>query len=194
MKLILGSQSPRRYEILNFFHLPFQQVSPQFDEDAVVFENNPEKYALTLAEGKAHSLIPQFSSSIILTADTVVYKNGIIYGKPKNSEEALQYLRELSGQWHQVWTGLTVYFQERYFYAAEKTDVLFNSLTEEQMQIYHKKLNFADKAGGYMIQGAGSLIVNRIAGCYYNVMGLPINALYKVLLPTGIDLWNSIKG
>lgn len=193
MQLILGSQSPRRVEILNFFNLAFQQISPQFDEDSITFQNNPQEYVKSLAKGKVDSLVPQFSSHLILTADTIVYKQGQIYGKPKDQAQGFHYLKELSGQWHSVWTGLTAYFQGAYFYAAEETRVLFNSLTLEQMQLYHQMLTCADKAGGYMIQGAGSLIVKHIEGCYYNVMGLPINSLRSVLLPVGIDLWKHLK-
>jgi septum formation protein len=194
MQLILGSQSPRRREILSYFNLPFKQVSPHFDEDSIPFHDNPQEYVQLLAQGKGDSLIHQFPSSIILTADTIVYKEGKIYGKPRNEEEAYEFLKELSGQWHSVFTGLSVYSKGQKFQALEETRVLFHSLTEEQMQIYHHIHAFADKAGGYMIQGSGSLVVKRIEGCYYNVVGLPINALAKVLSQAGVDLWKHLKG
>lgn len=194
MQLILGSQSPRRREILSYFKLPFRQVSPDFDEDSIPFHDNPQEYVKILARGKADSLAPQFPTSIILTADTIVYKEGKIYGKPRNEQEAYQFLKELSGKWHSVFTGLSVYSQGQIFQAIEETRVLFHTLTEEQMQIYHHIHIFADKAGGYMIQGSGSIIVKRIEGCYYNVVGLPINALSSVLHQAGIDLWKHLKG
>lgn len=193
MQFILGSQSPRRCEVLSFFNLPFKQISPNFDEDAIPFRDNPDEYVKILAKGKADSLASKYSSSIILTADTIVYKDGKIYGKPKNEWEAYQYLKELTGKWHSVFTGLCVYSQGQNFETIEETRVLFNSLTEEQMKIYHRMLEFTDKAGGYMIQGVGSLVIKRIEGCYYNVVGLPINALYSVLLRAGIDLWKYVK-
>lgn len=194
MHLILGSQSPRRREILGFFNLPFKQVSPDFDEESIPFQDNPEEYAQVLAKGKADSLATKFPSSIILTADTIVYKDGQIFGKPRDEQEALQFLKELSGKWHRVFTGLTVSSQGKDFQAVEETRVLFHSLSEEHMQAYHRIHAFADKAGGYMIQGSGSLIVKRIDGCYYNVMGLPINALQSVMQKVGIDLWEHLKG
>lgn len=195
MQLILGSQSPRRLEILNYFKLNFKQVSPQFDEDAHPFNGDPKTYAQMLAKGKADSLVLQFPSSIILTADTIVYKDGKIYGKPRDEKEAFEFLKDLSGSWHSVFTALTtVTPQKNYFHAIEETRVMFHTLTESQMQAYHRIHAFADKAGGYMIQGSGSVIVQRIEGCYYNVMGLPINGLYRVLLPAGIDLWKHLKG
>lgn len=194
MQLILGSQSPRRREILSYFNLPFKQVSSHFDEDSIPFQGNPQEYVRILAEKKGDSLIHQFPSSIILTADTIVYKEGRIFGKPRNEEEAYEFLKELSGQWHHVFTGLSVYSKGQKFQALEETRVLFHSLTEEQMQIYHHIHAFADKAGGYMIQGSGSLVVKRIEGCYYNVVGLPINALVSVLSQAGVNLWKYLKG
>lgn len=193
MQLILGSQSPRRKEVLNFFDLSFKQVSPHFDEDAIPFQDNPKEYVQILARGKADSLAPEFPEAMILTADTVVYKQGKIYGKPRDQQEALEYLKELSGRWHSVFTGLTIVSKGNYFNTLEETRVLFNSLTEEQMQTYSQMLHVSDKAGGYMIQGAGGLIVKRIEGCYYNVLGLPINALCIVLKQAGIDLWKHFK-
>lgn len=194
MQLILGSQSPRRREVLSFFNFPFKQVSPHFDEESIPFNGNPQEYVKILAKGKADSLAAQFPTSIILTADTIVYKKGKIYGKPKDDQQAFQYLKELAGQWHSVFTGLTVSFQGQDFMEVEETRVLFNSLTEDQIQTYHRTLPFLDKAGGYMIQGPGSIIVKRIEGCYYNVVGLPINALSSALRQAGIDLWKHLKG
>ncbi len=193
MQLILGSQSPRRREVLSFFDIPFKQVSPHFDEDTIPFHGNPQEYVQILSKGKADSLAYEFSQEAILTADTIVYKEGKIYGKPRNKEEAFQYLKELSGKWHSVFTGLTLSLKGQNFQEVDETRVLFNSLTEEQIKTYHQSLTFSDKAGGYMIQGPGGLIVKRIEGCYYNVVGLPINALYSVLLHAGIDLWKHFK-
>lgn len=194
MQLILGSQSPRRLEILNYFNIPFKQVSPDFDEDAIPFKNNPEEYVKILSKGKADSLSHQYPSSIILTADTIVYRNGKIYGKPRDEQQAFEFLKELVGKWHSVFTGLTILSQGKYHQAVEETRVLFEPLTDEQIKAYHQALHFADKAGGYMIQGAGGVIVKRIEGCYYNVVGLPVNALYTLLKDTGIDLWGHLKG
>lgn len=193
MQLILGSQSPRRKEILSFFDFPFTQISPDFDEEAIPFHDNPKEYVQILAKGKADSLAQKYQHSLILTADTIVYRTGKIYGKPKNQEEAFQYLSELSGQWHSVFTGLSLAVKGESFQTLEETRVLFNELTDQQMKNYLNELALSDKAGGYMIQGAGSLIVKRIEGCYYNVMGLPVNALSSLLNLAGIDLWNHLR-
>lgn len=193
MKLILGSQSPRRREILSYFNLEFEQISSDFDEEAVPFNGDPEAYVKTLSKGKADNLAEFHTDCLILTADTIVYQNGKIFGKPKDEQEGYQFLKELEGKWHSVFTGLTFNCKGKDFQAIEETRVLFKSLSKQQIQNYHRILPFVDKAGGYMIQGAGSIIVQRIEGCYYNVMGLPINALYAVLKKGGIDLWEYLK-
>lgn len=193
LPLILGSQSPRRREIMSFFTLPFVQVSPDFDEEAVPFHGDPEEYAKTLARGKAESLAHEHRKNLILTADTIVYCDGKLYGKPADENEAFRFLSVLKGRWHSVYTAVHLIHGSDRFDAIEETRVLFNDLSDKQIRSYHQSLNYKDKAGGYAIQGAGSLIVNRIDGCYYNVMGLPINAVRGLLLHAGIDLWNNLK-
>lgn len=191
-RLILGSQSPRRQEILSSFSLPFEQVSPSFDEDSVPFEGDPEKYVCAVSKGKANTLSLQFPDAIILTADTIVYREGKVYGKPTDVQHAFQTLSELVGKWHIVYTGVTVQQREREYHQAEATRVLFNDLNPDQIRHYISRLHWADKAGGYAIQLVGGLIVKRIEGCYYNVMGFPINTVHTLLKHVGIDLWNHI--
>lgn len=190
MRLILGSQSPRRSEILGYFSLPFDQVSPKFDEDAIPFKGIPQDYVLTLSKGKADSLHQEYPQHTILTADTIVYRNGKIYGKPANEQEAVECLTELAGNWHSVFTGVTVRRGHEEYHQAEETKVLFNPLTPHQIREYHTKLHLYDKAGSYQIQMAGGLIVRKIEGCYYNIVGLPINTVRTLLVHFGVDLWN----
>lgn len=187
--LILGSESPRRQEILNYFTLPFQQVSSAFDESIIPFNGDPKEYVTELSIGKARSLETNFPNDTILTADTVVYREGKIYGKPASEKEATSVLSELIGHWHSVYTGVAVLQNGKLFHGTEETKVLFNALTDEEVNHYHKQIDWKDKAGGYTIQMAGGLLVKRIDGCYYNVMGLPINTVRKLLLEVGIELW-----
>lgn len=191
--IILGSQSPRRKEILNYFSLPFRQVASSFDEEAVHFTGDPIQYVTQLAKGKAALIKQQFPDEIIVTADTVVYYEGEIFNKPKDDEEAFRFIKKLAGQWHSVYTALVVRHRHQQFETVEETRVLFNSLTDDEIRTYGQKLHYADKAGGYAIQGAGGLIVKRIDGCYYNVMGLPINSLWHLLQHVGINLWDYLK-
>lgn len=192
MQLILGSQSPRRKEILGYFSLPFQQVSSHFDEESIPFKNNPEEFVCILSKGKADSLAARFPNATILTADTIVYRNKKIYGKPVSAEDAMQSFSALAGKWHTVYTGVTVRQGNKSFSRAEATRVQLNPLTPEQIRHYIAKMEWADKAGGYAIQMAGGIIVKKIDGCYYNVMGLPINTVEALLKHVGIELWDYI--
>ncbi|MGM0439765.1 MAG: Maf family protein [Chlamydiota bacterium] len=189
-KLILGSQSPRRREILGYFSVPFEVASPNFDEDSVIFNNNPHDYVCQLSSGKAASLAAKYPDDIILTADTIVYCHGKIYTKPKDSEDAFRILCDLAGNWQSVFTGLTVRCGDEEYSDSEETKVLFHSPSPDKLRLYHQQLHCDDKAGGYAVQQSGSIIVKKIDGCFYNVMGMPINTTQKLLAIMGIDLWD----
>jgi septum formation protein len=193
MKLLLGSSSPRRKEIMGYFSLPFHQVASDFDETKIPFEKDPQKYALTIAEKKGEALLAKYREEIILTADTVVFCKNKIYNKPANEDEAFRMLCDLSGSWHSVYTGVCIKKQQATFLGVEETKILFHPLTDKQIRAYHKHFYFADKAGGYAIQEGGAILVKRIEGCFYNVMGLPLNTVHKLLLKVGIDLWDYLK-
>lgn len=190
MRLILGSQSPRRNEILNYFSIPFEQIASHFAEELVPFEGDPITYASTLSEGKALSLIAHYPKATILTADTVVFKEGKIFNKPADEAENFAMLKELNGSWHSVFTAVTAMNGNAQSTACDETRVQFHHLTDPQLHLYHKAFQGTDKAGGYSIQMGGSIIVKRMEGCFYNAMGLPIGALQKVFKEIGIDLWH----
>lgn len=193
MQLILGSQSPRRKEILGYFSIPFQQVPSNFNENDISFSGDPKVYVSTLARAKAKKLLPLYPEATILTADTIVYRKGVVYPKPKNQQEAFKILEELSGKWHCVLTSVTIRNSQQEFFETEQTQVLFNTLLPKQIRSYQNAITITDKAGAYAIQGAGSIIYKKIEGCYYNVMGLPINAVRRLLSQSGIDLWDYIN-
>jgi septum formation protein len=193
MKIILGSQSPRRKEIMDFFSLPFQQVNSDFDETQVIFEGDAAAFASEVARRKALCLVDRFPNQVILSADTVVCRKNLLFLKPETMEEAHGMLLELSGKEHSVLTGVCVVKGKQCFVDSEKSLVLFNDLTEPQIHAYHKAYFPLDKAGGYAVQNGGSLIVKRIEGCYYNIMGLPIQTVRRLLLKVGIDLWDFLK-
>lgn len=192
-RLILGSQSPRRKEILSYFSLPFEQASPPFDEEAVPYKGDPRAYAMELSSGKASSLVHTFPDRVILTADTVVQCGDKIYNKPKDLQEAVSFLTDYSGKWHSVFTAVSVRQGQFHISSFEETKVLCNPLTSEQIHQFLSAIVWKDKGGGYSIQGIGSLLVNKIEGCYYNVTGLPVNTVRKLLLEVGIDLWQYLK-
>lgn len=194
MRLILGSASPRRKEILSFFSLPFEQIPSDFPEETVHFKNDPIAYVKTLSEKKGESLSQAHPDALILTADTAVFCKGKVYNKPKDKEEAFQFLSELSGNWHDIFTGIALRKGETFYSAVENTRVLFHPLTPKQIKTYHHHFFFADKSGGFAVEGSGNIIVKRIEGCYYNILGLPMNALRELFSQMGVDLWDHIKG
>ncbi len=190
MRLILGSQSPQRKEILQFFSHPFEQISPSFDERLIAYHGDPIDYVQTLSIGKSNSLISHHPESVILTADTVVYSENKIFNKPHNEEEGFEMLCTLQGGVHTVYTAVTAAYRNEQYTECASTKVHFHSLNEMQLQLYHKAFRGIDKAGGYGIQMAGSIIVKKLEGCFYNVMGLPLSATQNVLQKVGIDLWH----
>lgn len=193
MRFILGSSSPRRKEILSYFDLPFEQVSSDFDERMISFSGDPRSYAIALAEGKAHSLKGFYDNALVLTADTIVYREGKIYHRSKDDAEAFEILSELVGKWHSVFTAVAIMYEGKIISDIEETRVLFNDLTPEEMRDYIANMHLRDKAGSYTVQFAGGIIVQRIEGCYTNVIGLPINTVRKLLQKVNINLWKHLK-
>lgn len=193
MTLILGSQSPRRAEILRFFSVPFVQAPSFFDESQLTFTGNPIDYTTKLAQGKAQELRNRYPADSILTADTTVYCEGIVYNKPNSLEEAIDFLTQLSGKWHSVFTSLVLHTPEGEKIKCAETKILFHPLTSAQIRSYLSNIHFLDKAGGYAIQQGGGLIVQEMQGCYYNVMGLPLTPLQELFHSINIDLWKQIR-
>ena len=191
-KVILGSSSPRRKEILNFFSLPFEVAASDFDESKEFFQGNPHDFATTVAEKKGHALTRQFPSQVIITADTVVYFEEKLLFKPKDEQDARHMLKSLSGKTHTVITGVGVCKGSNCFSESEATLVTFNQLTDKQIETYLQTTHPMDKAGSYGIQEVGSLLVSHIEGSFYNVVGLPVNPLSNLLAKVGIDLWDAI--
>ncbi len=193
LRLILGTQSPRRIELMRTFSLPFEQISPAFVEESIPFLGDPVGYVDSLSRGKSCSLQSLYSHATILTADTVVYCNQKIYNKPMDYQEAFQFIEELQGKWQSVFTGVCLYHQHEIYQEVEETRVLFNPLSSDEIHTYLKHTCWADKSGGYTIQKLGVLLVKKIDGCYYNVLGLPLNAVHKLFLNIGIDLWKYVQ-
>jgi septum formation protein len=193
MQIILGSQSPRRREILEYFSLPFVQVASEFDEDSIPFKGDPAAHAILLSQKKAETLAKRYPKDVILTADSVVFCKGKLYNKPVDEHEAFKFLSEICGEWQQVITGVTARRGSEIHSEHEETKLLFNRLSPEQIRKFHSHCYFLDKAGGYAIEKSGNLIVSRIEGCYYNVLGLPIQVTRNLLLKLGIDLWDFLK-
>jgi septum formation protein len=191
--LILASTSPRRKEILNYFNLPFEAVAHTFDERSIQFSGNKENFVTQLAQEKAKNVGESRPNSVIIGADTVVFLENTILNKPKNRLEAFSMLQRLSGNVHEVLTGIALYYNGSIYTKHDSTLVFFRKLTPSQINAFLDTNLWIDKAGAYAIQGAGSLLVHRIEGCYYNVVGLPVVMLAQLLLEVGIDLWKHVK-
>lgn len=182
-KVILASNSPRRKELLGGLGIGYEvKTMPDIDEsypDGLSMEEVP----VYIARSKADAYRPLMQpDELIITADTIVWLDGVVMGKPKGEEEACDMLRRLSGQTHQVVTGVCLTTIDRQQSFATVTDVTFDRLTEEEITHYVSRYQPMDKAGAYGIQEwIGYVGVRSIKGSYFNVVGLPIQRLYQEL-------------
>jgi septum formation protein len=177
--LVLASQSPRRREILAAAGIPFVTRPAAVDETPLEGET-PEGHVLRLARQKALAA-PLSPGEVILGADTVVVVGGEIFGKPASASDAVRMLRRLSGRTHEVLTGVCLRTVGRERAEVEVTRVRFAALTEDEIARYVATGEPMDKAGAYAIQGLASKYVERIEGCYFNVVGLPVALVYRLL-------------
>ncbi len=176
--LLLASQSPRRRQLLGALGLPVSYIDIQVDE--TLQEATPAHLiAETLAARKSHGYSePLRSGQVLVTADTIVVHHDEVMGKPHSREEAFGMLRRLMGDVHQVYTGVALRTQHSLRLFTECTDVYFRPLGDEQINHYLDNYQYMDKAGAYGIQDwIGMVAVQRIDGCYYNVVGLPVARL-----------------
>ena len=183
--LLLASSSPRRKRLLEQINLPFRSFSSGVGEE--VGEGPPERSACILAEKKARSILGSSGGNWVLGADTMVFLDPVILGKPKNREQAFSMLLRLSGREHRVVTGFCLLDPagQRAHVEAVLTRVFMRSLREGEIRRYVGSGEPFGKAGGYAIQGLGAFMVERICGSYTNVVGLPLCALVKALLAAG---------
>lgn len=186
MKIILASKSPRRKEILENLELDFEIITADTDEDSDILD--PQKLVEELAFRKANAvkelLIKENKyscESVIIGCDTVVANDDNILGKPKDRADAVSMLRSLSGKKHRVISGLAVIKGDKTIISNEVTEVLFDNLSETEIENYVNSGECDDKAGAYAIQGLASKFIKGINGCYFNVVGLPVNLLYNTL-------------
>ncbi len=180
-ELILASKSPRRADILSRMGFRFTiQVRPM-DENIHIAE--PEPHVLMLAMMKAEAVRADFPEMLIVGADTIVFHNGRILGKPADPENAAAMLRDLSGATHQVYTGFAILHPDgRIVKDCVITDVTFRTLDDWEIRRYIDSGEPLDKAGAYGIQEKAGVFIDRIDGCYYNVVGFPITRFYERLL------------
>jgi len=180
--IVLASQSPRRADILRQAGLQFRAISSPSDERFVA-GMPPFQIAEYLANNKMQkSLHLKQNNEILLCADTIVVYEDTIYNKPKDEDDAIRMLSTLSDNTHTVYTGVSIAYKDHLVSFTEATQVTFCKLSEKVIRSYMNKFNLMDKAGAYGIQeGIGLYAVQRIVGCYFNVMGLPIHKVLHVI-------------
>ncbi|TYP57618.1 Maf family protein [Thermosediminibacter litoriperuensis] len=188
-KLILASASPRRRELLAQLGLDFKVIPSGIDE-AFLPSGPPELAAVRLADQKAADVALRAGEGIVIGADTIVVVDDIILGKPEDENNAREMLTRLSGRWHSVYTGIAVIdtASGRKISDYEESRVKFKKLSPREIENYLKTGEPMDKAGGYGIQGKGALLVERIEGCYYNIVGLPLFKLGFMLSHFGVEI------
>lgn len=181
--LILASKSPRRRELLQLI-TPFFEVADADVNEAALTAKSPLLLAQALARAKAEAVFSACPQHAVIGCDTVVEAGGQTLGKPHSEQQATQMLKALSGRWHAVHTGVCIMVPGNRHPAAlfaETTQVEFAEIPPAEIARYVKTTEPYDKAGAYGIQGFAARYIPRINGCYYNVMGLPVAALYSEL-------------
>jgi septum formation protein len=206
-KLILASGSPRRAEILSFVGWKFEKRVADIDETEFPGEK-PEDYVKRLAREKAEAIAANYENALVLGADTIVVIDNQIIGKPKDLDDARRMLRILSGNWHEVFTGVALISKSEPSASADglnannsdvkgnqpahaggsdivvdlqKTSVKFAELSDEEIEFLVEKGEPLDKAGAYAVQAQAALFIEKIEGDYWNVVGLPVNLVYRLM-------------
>jgi septum formation protein len=182
-KIILASKSPRRKELLSGLDLAFEVIIHEVDE---VFPSDlpMEEIPVYLAKLKAEPFFNELKSdTLVITADTIVWIDGIVLGKPNDYKHAYAMLRQLSGKKHLVITGVCLTTKEKQVAFCATTDVYFKELTDQEIDYYLSNYHPYDKAGSYGVQEwIGYIAIEKIEGSYFNVMGLPVQRLYEELI------------
>jgi len=187
LKVILASKSKARREILEKLGFRVLQTPAEIEEVKAERASLEEVVKLVIrnAVRKAEKIARKYPKEVIIAADTVVYFNGEILGKPRSLEEARVFLRELRNKWHKVVSGYAVYTPRGSISGHEITEVKMRDYTNGEIEHYLSSGEFQGKAGGYAIQGRGAFLVEEVKGCFYNVAGLPLAKIVQALLFLG---------
>jgi len=190
-RLVLASTSPRRSALLTEAGIPFDAVAPRDVAEDFPADEPPRATVTRHAQAKARSVAAAYPGRLVLGADTIVVLEGAVFGKPADEDEARAMLAFLQGRTHTVFTGLAVVDATKgaELVDAEATDVTMRALDAEEITAYVATGEPLDKAGAYAIQGRGALLVERVDGDYFNVVGLPLYLLSKMLASFGYDVF-----
>ncbi|GAB6280779.1 MAG: Maf family protein [Thermovirga sp.] len=186
-EVVLASSSPRRASLLRELGWDFRIVPPVVEESLLDGLSPPEQ-AVRIASEKADNVFENFPEALVIAADTIVVHGNEILGKPKDPHDAVRMLSLLAGKTHSVITGVAVRLKGRSSSGFEETRVTFRDLSVSEIWAYFSGGESMDKAGAYAIQGWGSLLASSIEGCYFNVVGLPLYRLSRLLEEMGVAL------
>jgi septum formation protein len=187
LPLILASGSPRRSELLHRLQLTFEVRPPDVDESREPNEH-PLRYVERVARSKAR--VGWESGEVTLAADTAVFVDGLVLGKPTSTDEAVAMIGRLSGTTHKVYTGVAICHNSKVYSTVERTLVTFVELAPAEIQAYVATGDPMDKAGAYSIQGPSSVFISRVEGDPFSVMGLPLAATRRLFSQADLDLWD----
>jgi septum formation protein len=181
-EIVLASASPRRLEILRQCGIEPRIIKSNVDESIKAHEN-PEQIAMSLSFKKALDVSKRIKTGLVIGADTIVVVEDSILGKPESETHARHMIQILSGKTHKVITGFTIIDPETKIKIVdyETSEVVFNKLSDTEIDSYIDSREYLDKAGSYAIQGKGAMLVSRINGCYFNIVGLPISKINQSL-------------
>ncbi|MBM4135555.1 MAG: septum formation inhibitor Maf [Nitrospira sp.] len=187
--IILASASPRRKEILKKTGLKFKVDKSDYEEK-VDPGLKPHELTRFLSREKARHVARRYRNALVIAADTIVVFRGRLFGKPRNEEQAKEMLKALSGEAHSVITGFTIIDTagKKEISRSVESKVFFKRLSTDEIETYIRSGEPLDKAGAYGVQGLGAVIVKRIEGDFFNVMGLPLNALTESLKKFGVNV------
>jgi septum formation protein len=191
VNVVLASASARRQELLKRLVEDYQVIVSDFDESSIQFNNDCRSYVMELARGKALSVARGLNSaSLVIGCDTIVAYGGYVLGKPFDREDAFSMLKMLSGKKHQVYSGIALLNTKSGQVMSDyvMTEVKFDQMSDDEIRGYIATGEPMDKAGAYGIQGHGGVFVEEIHGCYYNVVGLPLNKLKNMIKGMGVNL------
>lgn len=178
-EVILASASPRRFELLNKIGLTFKVRPSNVEEDLKKASHDPAEYAMQIAKQKAKQILNKYPGSLIISADTIVILDDQIIEKPQDERHAFEILRKLNGRTHQVITAFGFIYKNNESFSYEKSAVTFRRLTHQEIKAYISTGESLDKAGAYGAQGYGALLIEKIDGCYFNVVGLPLSSFFS---------------
>ncbi len=190
-RIILASSSPRRIEILKMLKLPFEKKVASIDEDLDI--KDPKELVKTLALAKAKYVFEKLEKKeeyLVIGADTIVVIDEKILGKPKSYENAYEMLLKLSGRFHSVFTAIAIVEENKENVRVVESKVKFKKLSSYDIESYLKTDEWKDKAGSYAVQGLGAAFIEKIDGCYFNVMGLSVVNLVELLKEFDFEVYD----